>query len=93
MGKGDRCVVGVAIFDEDMAVKAAHLRNRKDADAAERARIDIEHLALGDIGFRSVPAVDWRRKIVTSPALICPSMVPRVRLGSCPGSCRRCMMN
>ena len=37
--------------------------------------------------------MDWSRKIVTSPALIWPSSVPRVMSGSLPGSISRCMMS
>ncbi len=55
MAEGHRAVVRKMLFNQHVAVEAAHLRDGEDADAAERARRHGQHLALRDIGLQ--PAV------------------------------------
>ena len=40
----------IALLDEDMAVEAAHFRNRKYADGAEGLCRNRKDFALGDVG-------------------------------------------
>ena len=47
--EGDRAVVRVALLNEHMAIEAAHFGNCEDADAAERAGLHRQNLALGDV--------------------------------------------
>ena len=49
MTEGDRAVVRVALLNEHMAIEAAHFGNCEDADAAERAGLHRQNLALGDV--------------------------------------------
>ena len=43
-------MMGIALFDEHMAIEAAHFRDGEDADAAEGLGGHRQDLALGDVG-------------------------------------------
>ena len=50
MCEGDRTVMRVALLDQHVAVEAAHLRDREDADAAEAAGGHRKDFAFRDVG-------------------------------------------
>jgi len=49
-------VVRVALADQHVAVEAREVGDTEDADAAERVRVRIQNLALGDIRLQAVAA-------------------------------------
>jgi len=55
--EGNCAVVGVALFDENVAIEAAHVGNGEDADTAEGACCNGKDLALGNVGAQSAFAV------------------------------------
>ena len=50
MAEGHGAVMGIALFDEHMAVETAHFGDGKDADAAEGLGGHRQDFALGDVG-------------------------------------------
>ena len=55
LAEGHGPVVGIALFHQHMPVEPAHLRDGKDADAAEGPGFHRQHLALGDVGAQIAP--------------------------------------
>ena len=57
VAEGDRAVVRIALFEQHVAIEAAHFGDGEYADAAEGVRAHVEHLALGHIGAQRALAV------------------------------------